>query len=126
MPLSPDNGADNESPLADRENTLPDSWFLDPDETADLAAPHLSEPGGGLAGFSCIYVEPVRPGMEPRLCGQCHCPFGAGELRLGYTPCGVAADGRQFLPVWVHAFVCTRQARLAIRFDGEAVTGQRL
>ncbi|CAK9115868.1 unnamed protein product [Durusdinium trenchii] len=118
VPLSPDN----ESPPADRENTLPDSWFLEPDDATGLTAPHFSEPGGGLAGFSCIYVEPVRSGMEPRSCGQCHCPFGPGELRLGYTPCGVAADGRQFLPVWVHAFVCTRRARLAIRFDGEAVS----
>lgn len=116
VPLSPDR----ESPLPDRENTLPESWFLDPEDDA-VAAPHFTEPGG-MAGFSCIYVEPVRPGMEPRNCGQCHCPFGLGELRLGYTPCGVAADGRQFLPVWVHAFVCTRRARLAIRFDGEAVS----
>ena len=115
VPLSPDR----ESPLPDRENTLPDSWFLDPEDDA-VAAPHLTE--RGMAGLSCIYVEPVRPGMEPRNCGQCHCPFGLGELRLGYTPCGVAADGRQFLPVWVHAFVCTRSARLAIRFDGEAVS----
>ncbi len=115
VPLSPDR----ESPLPDRENTLPESWFLDPDEDA-IAAP-LAEPGAS-GRLSCIYVEPVRPGMEPRNCGQCHCPFGLGELRLGYTPCGVAADGRQFLPVWVHAFVCTRRARLAIRFDGEAVS----
>ena len=117
VPLSPDR----ESPLPDRENTLPESWFLDPDEDA-IAAPHLAEPGASGLGLSCIYVEPVRSGMEPRNCGQCHCPFGLGELRLGYTPCGVAADGRQFLPVWVHAFVCTRRARLAIRFDGEAVS----
>lgn len=112
-------------PSPPEETTLPEGWFMDPEE-ANGAAPQLSEPGAAANGFSCIYVEPVRPGMEPRMCSQCRCPFGMGELRLGYTPCGVAADGRQFLPVWVHAFVCTRRARLAIRFDGEAVPWRHL
>ena len=113
--------AQPEAPEAPEESpALPEGWFMDTEE-AEEAAPPRSEPGAAANGFSCIYVEPVRPGMEPRMCSQCRCPFGMGELRLGYTPCGVAADGRQFLPVWVHAFVCTRRARLAIRFDGEAV-----
>ena len=116
VPLTPDRDSGDDH----GNDTLPESWFQVPED--DVVAPPSLGESAASNGFSCIYVEPVRPGLEPRTCGQCHSFFNMGDLRLGYTPCGVAADGRQFLPVWVHAFVCARRAKLAIRFDGESIS----
>lgn len=71
--------------------------------------------------FASLYVEPVRPGMEPRHCRFCRGPFAYGQLRLGYTPCGVSWDARPFPPVWVHAVHCAQRSHLAIRQGAERV-----
>ncbi|CAE7481982.1 RNF165 [Symbiodinium sp. CCMP2456] len=117
VPLSPEHASPAEDTV---DHSLPESWFQDP-EDAEVASAPAGDASEG-AGLSVIYVEPVRSGMEPRHCRECHAAFAMGDLRLGYTPCGVTADGRQFLPVWVHAFTCARRARLAIRFDGESAS----
>ncbi|CAE7502939.1 RING finger protein 165 [Symbiodinium microadriaticum] len=117
VPLSPEHASPAEDTV---DHSLPESWFQDPEDAEVASAP--AGDASEAAGLSVIYVEPVRSGMEPRFCRECHAAFAMGELRLGYTPCGVTADGRQFLPVWVHAFTCARRARLAIRFDGESAS----
>eukprot|EP00747_Dinoflagellata_sp_TGD_P089825 gnl/TRDRNA2_/TRDRNA2_164466_c2_seq4.p1 gnl/TRDRNA2_/TRDRNA2_164466_c2~~gnl/TRDRNA2_/TRDRNA2_164466_c2_seq4.p1 ORF type:complete len:681 (-),score=82.00 gnl/TRDRNA2_/TRDRNA2_164466_c2_seq4:97-2139(-) len=59
-----------------------------------------------------FYVEPVRPGTEPRRCGCCHEPFHNGQLRLGYAQLGITPDGRHSPPVWIHAFRCSQRSNL--------------
>lgn len=81
--------------------TLP-SWF---------AEPHIPRAVGVFASF---YIEPARPGMEPRCCRTCHRAFIVGQLRAGYTPCGATSSGSQIPPVWIHAFDCLRQTNLAM------------
>eukprot|EP00931_Biecheleriopsis_adriatica_P096897 TRINITY_DN7061_c0_g1_i1.p1 TRINITY_DN7061_c0_g1~~TRINITY_DN7061_c0_g1_i1.p1 ORF type:complete len:895 (+),score=162.14 TRINITY_DN7061_c0_g1_i1:158-2842(+) len=117
VPLSPDLEESQE----DMERVLPATWFRhEPEDEVAVTAPAAEAIDG--QSLSSLYVEPVRPGMEPRHCRQCHERFQLGQLRLGYTPCGVAANLRPFLPVWVHAFACTRRARLAIGQDGEGIS----
>lgn len=66
-----------------------------------------------------FYVEHVRHGMEPQYCRACNEAFAIGQLRLGYTPCGLAPDGRPCPPIWIHALRCTRTARLVLRQSAE-------
>lgn len=119
VPLSPDP---EDGHVEDAERPLP--WSLFQQEPAAVV-PSVTAPVAEAAdsqSFSSLYVEHVRPGMEPRHCRECHEAFRNGQLRLGYTPCGIAAGGRASLPTWVHALDCSRRALFGLRLDGERVS----
>lgn len=119
VPLSPDleevNSQDVESsPL------LSSRLQLEPTASAPSGTAPVTEAADSQS-FSSLYVEHVRPGMEPRHCRECHEAFRMGQLRLGYNS-GMAAGGRAVLPTWVHALDCSRRALFGLRLDGERVS----
>eukprot|EP00928_Gymnodinium_smaydae_P018058 TRINITY_DN16876_c1_g1_i2.p1 TRINITY_DN16876_c1_g1~~TRINITY_DN16876_c1_g1_i2.p1 ORF type:complete len:904 (+),score=193.60 TRINITY_DN16876_c1_g1_i2:193-2904(+) len=65
--------------------------------------------------LAMLYVERVRPGMEPQHCGFCRRGFALGQLRLGYAPAGAATAVLPAPPRWVHASPCASRCGCSIR-----------
>jgi hypothetical protein len=81
----------------------------------EAVLPQRLHPSSELAS---LFVEPMRRGMEPRVCSCCPLPFALGDLRLGYAVRGRASPWELQRPYhckWVHAVGCA--GHLAIRIE---------
>lgn len=116
LPRSPPDSEFLEDVTTEHGRPLP-PWFRVPARFVVPDTPLSAQAPSGFAGAggtASMYIEPVRGGMEPRVCKVCHEEFAQGNLRLGYTPSGMTAENRPFSPVWIHAMMCARRARLHV------------
>lgn len=73
-----------------------------------------------------FFVEHLRfssgDGSAAALCRACGEPVQAGQLRLGYVPCGAVLDGGEAVVRWVHAPKCIHAPDLRVRLGSDADT----